>query len=108
MVIAVIILAIIGGVAGFLLSQSPDPEPVTAQATTNVPTLVSENYTTAPPTNLPSGAPTELIKYDPPSEEDCDDIRSKQPVEGQQELLENSFDVLLDVTLAPNKTWVFG
>eukprot|EP00980_Cylindrotheca_fusiformis_P019661 scaffold6846_cov107-Cylindrotheca_fusiformis.AAC.6 len=89
-----IILVIAGGLGASLASRSSSRE----NTVKNIEAVFTDGPTISP-SSLPSQAPSESFLFDPPSEEDCAAIREKRAVDGQDRLLEKSFDLQFDVVL---------
>jgi len=103
-VVVVVLLAIGGGVAGYILGTAKSPEgppPLTGEAT-SPPTLAGSNTTAAPLpiTTSPSNSPTELQLYTPPSKEDCDLIAAGSTLPDQDTLTSKEFAIEFDATVS--------
>lgn len=87
--LAIFLIAIIGGVTAYMILADPFDEGSASMAPSD---QISES-----PTVSPTGAPT--MQYGPPSKEDCEAIRKGQLVDGQDELEVLFFDVFVNMTL---------
>ncbi|KAL3933197.1 MAG: hypothetical protein SGBAC_010501 [Bacillariaceae sp.] len=102
-----LLVLVLGVVGGFiLLSKSSEEEGAQVLSATNetvAPTdLVTFLPPTQAPTNTPTFSPTESTRYDPPSEQDCEDIANNRTLAGQGDLLREDFSINFDVTLSRN------
>jgi hypothetical protein len=95
--IVVVIIAGVGAYIGTRGSSTDDaegePTPIADQG--DSPTAA----TSFNPTTSPTGPPSELILYDAPTPEDCEKIAAGVAVEGEDELLERSFNMLINIQL---------
>ena len=104
-----IVFIVVGGVVAalFLLKSSnaptEDPAPG-ANIVLNVTNTTEPSSTpSSSPTDFPSSAPTEfVVRYDPPSPDDCIAVANREPT-SQEGLLLRSFQVPLDVELLEEK-----
>ncbi|CAJ1946176.1 unnamed protein product [Cylindrotheca closterium] len=98
-----LLLAIGGGVAGYILGN-PKKSPTEALqldvGPTNPPTTAGGNTTAIQlPSTSPSNSPTELQIYTPPSKEDCEAIASGSTLSDQTTLTSRQFVIEFDATL---------
>ncbi|KAL3929872.1 MAG: hypothetical protein SGBAC_012021 [Bacillariaceae sp.] len=108
-IVIVLLLAIGGGVAGYLLSQQSD---------STVVELADADPTTDNEEDIPSGSPSTSLSlvpttvfstsptttYSGPSDEDCEALRNRQPIDsGDEQHVDRAFQVLMDVVLKDSK-----
>ncbi|CAJ1944997.1 unnamed protein product, partial [Cylindrotheca closterium] len=97
------LLAIGGGVAGYILgtSEKSPTEALQLQVgPTNPPTTAGGNTTAIQlPSTSPSNSPTELQIYRPPSQEDCEAIASGSTLSDQGSFTSREFVIEFDATL---------
>jgi hypothetical protein len=64
---------------------------------TSLSTIHRESFNpTTSPTGPPTGPPSGLILYDAPTPEDCEKIGAGVAIEGEDQLLERSFNLLIE------------
>jgi hypothetical protein len=96
-VLFVVIVAAIGAYFGIQTTGTHEPVVVTASSPTDSPTVGE----TPIPTGSPTDNPTDFLKYDPPTPEECEQIKSGQPRDGQDQImLMKIFDVFMEVQLS--------
>lgn len=106
-----VVVAFAGGVVlGIAITKSSQDSIVdrTMAPTTTASATPSTPLPTQRLTASPSAPPSELILYDPPSEQDCTDIRNRDPVEGRENLTTKIFGIEFDVSVLAEsevETW---
>lgn len=100
-VIILLLLAALGvGLYLWLVNRVADTmedSGITAAPTNENLDIPSTTPTTSPDTKMPSLAPTAPRIFDPPSAEDCIAIARGETLEGQDELMVERYEVVLDV-----------
>jgi hypothetical protein len=99
MVLCVLLLVVAGVVGAVLGTRGSSADPSPAPKETENPTTTSP--TPAPSTPIPSQAPTFLL-YPPPGEAECLAISQGQLIEGQEDMIEKSFSIVMDMSLQYN------
>lgn len=98
--ILLLIILVAGGIVGGLLlsdNDNSDPQPTSiAEDATGAVTTVPTTSSTASPT---ADKPTEESLYDPPTPEDCQAIANRSDLNGQDDIVVQSFDIDMDVSL---------
>ena len=104
--VVLVVLVIGGGVSAFFALQgsgSSDPVAQTTdkeEGTPNSPTVETFSSPTISPSDDPSSAPTNVpLKYNLPSVDECERIASGLPIDGENEMLDRSFAIAMEVDL---------
>ena len=98
-----ILLGIAAGVSWYLLTQSETAAKGEEEEAPSVsPIAPSNRPTTMAPSDSPTDSPTNLPQeFDPPSQGDCLNIKARQPVQGQEDMILTPFGLDFDVTVRP-------
>lgn len=90
----ILLLAVVGGVVGFLMTRPGD---AAAAVTESAPTVAPNTTASDPFSNSPTDNPTFVLLYAPPSTEDCAAIAVGNDVTLQNVMTVRTFEIVMDV-----------